>query len=422
MTWGRALLLLALLSIGGAGIVGLASRAPAELRQRPPAGDAIDPSLGSSFTDEQVTRHAAYQRPGYLSYVVGLVVELVALWVLASGPWQRLVNALEGRTGAWPFRALLAGVAIALLLALVALPLAYVRGYVVEHAWGLSTQQLPGWVTDQLKGAAVGAVTAAIAAVVFFAVIRWQPRTWWIWAWAAFTALTALMFFLWPVVVAPLFNRFTPLEDGPLNERVRSLARDAGVPVDEVLVADASRRSTAENAYVAGLGETKRLVLYDTLLAAGSEDQTAFVVAHELAHQARNHVLKNLAISSAGLLAGFAFLGWLGGRGGFWAGAGAAGPGDLRALPLLLLVVVVAMTVASTPLQAALSRRFEAEADEIATRLTDDPDAAVAAFRRLALNNLADLDPPAVAVAAFYGHPPIPDRIDAVLATARRRP
>lgn len=421
MTWGRALLVLAVVSLVGAGAVALASRAPAELRRRPPAGDATDPALGSTFTDEQVARHGAYRGPGYLAFAIGLAVQVVALCVLARGPWERLVSQLEGRVGPWPVRALAAGAAIALLLTLVALPLAYVRGFAMEHAWGLSTQDIGGWTADRLKGALVGAVTSATAALAFFAVVRWQPRTWWVWGWGAFTLLTAVVFFLWPVVVAPLFNRFTPLEDGSLNARVRSLAAAAGVPVDEVLVADASRRSTAENAYVAGLGGTKRLVLYDTLLDAGTEDQTAFVVAHELGHQARDHVLKNLVVSSAGLLAGFAFLGWLAGRAGFWGWAGAAGPGDLRAVPLLLLLVT-AGTVLSMPLEAALSRRFESEADEIAIRLTRDPGAAVAAFRRLALNNLADLDPPAAAVAAFYSHPPIPDRIDAVLATTREPP
>ncbi|MDQ3982266.1 MAG: M48 family metalloprotease, partial [Actinomycetota bacterium] len=318
MTWARALLLIALVSGAGAGVVALVSRAPADVRQRPDAGDATDPSLGSSFTDEQVARHAAYRGPGYLAYAVGLVAEVVTLAVLARGPWGRLMTWLEAHIGAWPLRALLAGALVALLLTVVALPLAYVRGYAIEHAWGLSTQDAGGWISDQLKGAAVGAVTAALAAAVFFAVLRWQPRMWWAWGWAAFTLLTAAMFYLWPVVVAPLFNRFTPLEDGSLNARVRSLAAAAGVPVDEVLVADASRRSVAENAYVAGLGETKRLVLYDTLLTAGTEDQTAFVVAHELGHQARNHVLKNLVIASAGLLAGFALLGWMGARGAFW--------------------------------------------------------------------------------------------------------
>jgi STE24 endopeptidase len=261
-------------------------------------------------------------------------------------------------------------------------------------------------------------VTSAIAALVFFAVVRWQPRTWWVLGWGAFTALTAIMFFLWPVVIAPLFNRFTPLEAGPLNDRARALAEEAGVPVDEVLVADASRRTTAENAYVAGLGRTKRLVLYDTLLKSDREDQTLFVVAHELGHQAKNHVLKNLAIASAGLFAAFAFLGWLGGRAAFWDWSGASGPGDLRAIPLLVLLSI-GLTLVATPVESALSRRDEAEADRVAIRLTDDPGAAVSAFRRLALANLADLDPPGIAVAAFYSHPPIPDRIDAVLATRR---
>lgn len=421
MTWTRALLLIATLSLAGAGLVGLVSRAPAEVRERRPAGDATDPALGAEFSDEQVARHGAYRRPGYASYLVGLVLQVVTLVLLARGPWARLVDSLETRIGSWPLRALVAGAVVALILTVVALPLAYVRGFVVEHAWDLSTQGTFGWATDQLKGAAIGAVTSAVAALVFFAVVRWQPATWWLWGWGAFTALTAAMFFLWPVLIAPLFNDFTPLERGPLDERVRALAGEAGVPVDEVLVADASRRTTAENAYVAGLGGTKRLVLYDTLLAAGTDDQTAFVVAHELAHQAEGHVPKNLLISSAGLLAAFGLLGWLGTRGGLWAWSGADGPGDLRALPLLVLLMT-ALTVISMPLQAALSRRFEADADRIAIRLTGDPDAAVSAFRRLALNNLADLDPPPAAVALFYSHPPIPNRIEAALATAGERP
>ncbi|MDQ3915811.1 MAG: M48 family metallopeptidase [Actinomycetota bacterium] len=421
MTWARALLLIATLSVAGAGLVGLVSRTPAEVRERPPAGDATDPDLGATFTDDQVERHGAYRRPGYVSYVVGLVLQVVTLAVLARGPWGRLVAALETRIGPWPVRAMVAGAAVALILVAVTLPLAYVRGFVVEHAWGLSTQGAPGWVADRLKGAAVGAITSAVAAVVFFGVLRWQPATWWLWGWGAFTGLTAVMVFLWPVVVAPLFNDFTPLEPGPLEERVRSLAADVGVPVDDVLVADASRRTTAENAYVAGLGGTKRLVLYDTLLAAGTDDQTAFVVAHELGHQAERHVTKNLLISSAGLFAGFAFLGWLGTRASPWGWANATGAGDLRALPLLVLLMTV-LTLVAMPLQAALSRRFEADADRIAIGLTGDPDAAVSAFRRLALNNLADLDPPPVAVALFYSHPPIPDRIEAALATSREGP
>ncbi|HEX2296761.1 MAG TPA: M48 family metallopeptidase [Actinomycetota bacterium] len=417
MSWGRALLTVATTSLVAAVLVGLTSRAPAELRARPDDPGAADASLGSSFTDEQVARHAAYRRPGYVAFALGVVVQVVTLLVLARGPWARSIEGLEARVASGVLRYLIAGAVAGLVLTAAALPLAFVRGFVVEHAWGLSTQDAAGWLSDRLKGAAIAAVTSAVAALVFFAVVRWQPRTWWVWGWAAFTVLTAFMFFLWPVVIAPLFNRFTPLEPGALNDRVRALAAQARVPVDQVLVADASRRTTAENAYVAGLGATKRLVVYDNLLESGDE-AVAFVVAHELGHQKENHVFKNLAISSAGLLAAFAFLGWLGGRTAVWEWGGATGPGDVRAVPLLVLVSI-ALTLLATPVESALSRRDESEADRIAIELTEDPGAAVTAFRRLALANLADLDPPPLAVAAFYSHPPIPDRIDAVLATTR---
>nr|MDQ3957108.1 M48 family metallopeptidase [Actinomycetota bacterium] len=321
----------------------------------------------------------------------------------------------------WALRALLAGAVAGALLVAVTLPLAYVRGYAIEHAWGLSTQGVGDWALDRVKGLGIATITSAVAALVFFGVVRWQPRAWWIWGWASFTVLSALVAFLWPVVVAPLFNRFTPLADEALVARVRSLAGEAGVTVDDVLVADASRRTTAENAYVAGLGDTKRMVLYDTLLRERDDDQVTFVIAHELAHEAEGHVAKGVALSSAGFLVAFGLLAWLGGRADLWEWAGASGIGDLRALPALALFAS-ALTLLALPLESAISRRFEARADEVAIGLTGDADAAVSAFRRLALKNLADLDPPPAAVALFYSHPPIPDRIRAVLATERDAP
>jgi STE24 endopeptidase len=264
----------------------------------------------------------------------------------------------------------------------------------------------------------VAVVTSAIAAVAFFSIVRWLPRLWWMWGWAAFTALTALLVFVWPVLIAPLFNKFTPLEDQGLASRIRSLATDAGVRVDEVLVADASRRTTAENAYVAGLGETKRVVLYDTLVRAGDDDETLFIAAHELGHDVEGHVWKSVLLSSAGLLVGFVVLAWISRYDRLWSWASASGIGDLRAIPVLLLFLTTAGLLA-LPLQNALSRRFEARADEIAIELTRDPSTAVRVFRRLAFSNLADLRPPPPAVFWLYTHPPIPDRIRVLMAARR---
>lgn len=265
----------------------------------------------------------------------------------------------------------------------------------------------------------VRAVMGGVAAVAFFGVVRWQPRSWWLLGWGVFTALTAALTFLWPLIVAPLFNKFTPVEEGPLRSRVLDLAREAGVDVGEVFVIDASRRSTIENAYVAGLGSSKRIVLYDTLVSSGDLDETALIVAHELGHEVENHVVKNIALTSAGLLVGFGVLYALGGAGGIWSWAGARGISDLRAIPLLLLFVLVA-NLLSLPVENTISRAHEARADEIAVELTQDVEAAVGVFRRLAFGNLADLRPAPIVVWALFSHPPIPERIHSLMAAADR--
>jgi STE24 endopeptidase len=227
-----------------------------------------------------------------------------------------------------------------------------------------------------------------------------------------------LFAFLWPIVIAPLFNNFTPLERGPLRDHIVELANEAGVALDDVLVADASKRTTAENAYVAGLGASKRMVLYDTLLDAGDGDETAYVAAHELGHEARDHILKSVGLASLSMLGGFGVLWWLAQRDEAWSWAGASGIADPRALPALVLFVLLAGLV-FLPVQNGVSRAFEREADRVAIELTDDPVTAIKVYRRLAFSNLADLRPPGIAVWALFSHPPIPERIENVLDAAK---
>lgn len=420
MTWIRFAVIMALLSFGSAAVVALASRAPASVREADPGAEEKDPSNGSVFSDRDVARHGAYRGPSYLAFVLGTLVTILTLVFLVKGPFASLSDRLEDLRGGWVVHALLLALAVAIITWLVGLPLGYVRGYANAQAWGLSTQDAAGWMSDQFRGLLVGGVVAAISAVAFFAVVRWQPRTWWIWGWAVFTLLTVILVFLYPVLIAPLFNRFTSLEEGPLRTRILQLGDQAGVPLDDVLVADASRRTTAENAYVAGLGATKQMVLFDTLLKSGSEDETVFVAAHELGHRAENHVPKNVLISSLGLLAGFAALAWLAGRPQVLDWAGASSIRDLQILPALLLFLTIAGLL-TLPLQSSISRLFERQADEAAIAYTDDPAAAVGTFRRLALSNLADLRPPRIAVWALFSHPPIPERIEAVLRRTQTR-
>jgi STE24 endopeptidase len=417
MSWARATVTVAVLALLSAGVVALAARAPAALRRDAPGPGAADPARGDDFGARQIERGRAFNRPGYLSFLLSSVLGIALLLVLARGPFGRLTDRVERLPGGWVAHALALGALVAVLATAADLPLGYVRGYALQHAWGLSTQDVGGWLGDVGRSTAVSATVSALTAAAFFAVVRWQPKTWWLWGWAAFSALTILFVLLWPVAIAPLFNRFTPLDDRALTHAIVELARRAGVDVDEVLVADASRRSRAENAYVAGLGATKRLVLFDTLLRSRDERQTLWVVAHELGHAKESHVLKGVALASAGLGIAFAALAWLSRVEWVWRWAGAEGVADLRAIPALLLFATAA-GLAALPVQNTVSRAFEARADAIATELTHDRDAGVGALRRLALSNIADLRPPRVAVLALYSHPPIPERIRAVAGAA----
>ncbi|MFP5352519.1 MAG: M48 family metallopeptidase [Actinomycetota bacterium] len=417
----RGLVLILVLSGVAAALAAVASRVPAEVRNAEPDQHATDPSLAATFTDAQVERHGAYRRGAYAAYGAALFLEVAVLLILARGPLRSVLARAAELPGGWVSKAVLAALTVALVTWLAQLPLAYVRGYVVQQAWGLSTQTAAGWFGDSIRSLLVALVISLVGGLTFFALVRWQPTAWWLWGWAGFTVLTALLFFLYPVLIAPLFNRFTPLADQELAKDIRTLASAADVQVDEVLVADASRRSTVENAYVAGLGATKQIVLYDTLLEAGSAAETRYVVAHELGHEVEGHVLKNLLLSSLGLFVGFALLRVLVTRTDLLAWAGAGDLSDPRGLPLLILFATLAGLVLM-PAQNAVSRSFETRADEIALELTDDPETAIRVHRRLAFSNLADLDPPRLAVFLLYSHPPVRDRVEAAVAEKRSSP
>ncbi|MDQ3877499.1 MAG: hypothetical protein M3290_04010, partial [Actinomycetota bacterium] len=240
-TWKVAGFLVAL-AIVGAVVVALASRAPASLRDFHPPEGATDPSLGARFTPEEIAQHGAYARGGYAAFAVSTSLTIATL-ILLRRPIGGFVSRLEDLSMPWPAVALLTVLLVLLIVTAVTLPAAYVRGFWAQHAWHLSTQSKGGWALDQLRALVVTGVTLAIATLAFFAAVRWQPRVWWLWAWAALSVLTIAIVYLYPIVITPLFNRFTPLHDASLNMRIHELADDAGVPIDTVLVADASKRS-----------------------------------------------------------------------------------------------------------------------------------------------------------------------------------
>jgi STE24 endopeptidase len=365
------------------------------------ADDRIAPVLTADddaealFGPEQVERGRRYHRPLYRAFALDLVLALGTLGLLAAGPWP---DGLPWWLGG-PLFAATATVAVAL----VRLPLSLWRGWARERRWGLSTQTLAGFLADRAKGIGVGVVLAALTVLGLEALVRLVPGAWPVAAAGVGAALVLALGFVAPVVLEPLFNRFAPLADAELAADLRALAERAGVPVREVLVADASRRTAKANAYVSGLGATRRLVLFDTLLAASPASEVTAVVAHELGHRRARHVAQATVLGMAGAAVGAVAL---------WAvlGERAGEPADV---PLVLLVLSLLELLALAP-GAYLSRRWERAADRFALRLTRDPEALEAAFRRLAATNVADLAPPLLVRALVLTHPPLPERIAAV--------
>jgi STE24 endopeptidase len=276
---------------------------------------------------------------------------------------------------------------------------------------GLVTQSWGGWAVDVAKGTAISAALSAGGGAALAEGMRRFGRAWWAPGAAFATAVSGAFMFLGPVMLDPVFNRFTPLPEGDTRADVLDLARRAGVDVGEVYEVDASRRTTAANAYVTGLGATKRVVLFDTLLRDFTPAQTRLVVAHELAHVRHRDV--PAALLFVALVAPVAML----------ALARIAEP----LIPPGATPVPgagVAFALVGPPLMVAanqLSRAVERRADEFALRLTGEPDAAIAMEQRLTLQNVGDPDPPRWQVALLSTHPPTVERIGQALAFSSRR-
>ena len=386
---------------------------------RPPAPRADQLAALGQLPRDQVDRARAFHaelRPGsYSSMAVGLVAALL----LGLTPLGAGIVSLAGRPFGdnWIAQAVLGGLAVVLVVEAITLPLAAWRHTIVVR-YGISTQSWGAWAVDVAKSYAVGAVIGGLALLGFYTVVRLAPRWWWAFGAAGAALLVILLSFVLPVVVEPIFNKFTPMAAGPLRAELMTMADRDGVPVRDVLVADASRRTRAVNAYVSGLGPTRRIVVYDTMLTEATPDEVVSVVAHELGHTKDNDVLTGTVIGALGAAAAVIFLYLLGSWTGLLRLAGVTSIGEPRAIGLLLAVAALAGLM-SGPVQAFVSRQIEARADAHAMLLTGDPATFEAMQRRLGTVNLSDPDPPAWEHTLFGSHPSTVERIAAARAYAR---
>lgn len=383
--------------------------------QRPPAPRSDQLAALADLPAERVAQGRALREElrwaGYPSMLLGLIFALV-LGLTPLG--AKLVGLVPGP---WLAKVLVGGLLVLLVSDLVTLPFAAWRHTILVR-YGLSTQDWAGWSVDLLKGYAVGAVLGAIALLGFFGLTRLFPNWWWAWGAVGAAGLVVLLSFIFPVLVEPVFNKFTPMEQSPLRTSLMALAERDGVPVRDVLVADASRRTTALNAYVSGIGPTRRIVVYDTLLRDAPPAEVESVVAHELGHAKDRDVVSGTIIGASGSAAVVIGLYLLGGWTWLLARAGVDSVREPQAIGLLLAIAGIAGLLA-TPAQAYVSRLVEARADAHALALTDDPGTFEQMQERLSLANLSDPDPPAWEHVLFGSHPSTVERIAAARAYAR---
>lgn len=360
---------------------------------------AIGADPSEWFDAETLDRSRRYQRPLRRLRLARAVSGFTVLVLfIALDLAERIPDAL-GASG-WIQRLVVVIVALQIVSLLYDVPLDVWLDLSHDKRWGISTQTPRGLVVDQLKSLVLSLVLSVLVAVPLFVILR-GSELWWIWGWLLVSVLSIAFGFLFPIVLAPIFNKFTPIEAGEVSARVDAIAEKAGVRITGTYVIDESRRSNRDNAYVAGLGATRRVVLFDTLLQHPVE-VIEQVVAHEIGHWRLRHLRRQIPLVIAATFAVFVFARLL-------TGAFSIDPGSPASVPQLLLIAQLGGLGVNFVL-AYVSRAFERQADLQALELLGRPDRLIEMHRRIHVKNLADLDPSRWR-RLLLSHPPVAERM-----------
>jgi STE24 endopeptidase len=358
-------------------------------------------------------------RFGLLELALGAAVLLG--WTLLGG-LDALNQALMAWLGGGLLQQLVLIAGFALISGLIDLPLTLYQTFVIEERFGFNKITPKLWLADLLKSTLMGALIGLPIAALILWLMGSAGQFWWLWAWCAWMGFNLLLLLIYPTFIAPLFNKFQPLEDESLKVRVTALMQRCGFAAKGLFVMDGSKRSAHANAYFTGFGAAKRVVFYDTLLRQLDPGEVEAVLAHELGHFKHKHILKRIGSLFALSLAGFALLGWLSSQAWFYTGLGVIpnlgaklnAPNDALALLLFLLAVPV-FTFFIAPLLAQLSRKHEFEADAYAVAQTSGPSLAHALLK-LYQDNASTLTPDPLYVKFYYSHPPASERLTRMMA------
>ncbi|MGC9194677.1 MAG: M48 family metallopeptidase [Syntrophobacteraceae bacterium] len=367
------------------------------------------------FIDEAgLAKTAEYERAKSLAGLVDEIFsEAVLLVILLSG----LLPLLVRWSGAMGLGLVAAGLFFffipGLIQYLTALPFDYYHTFVVEEKFGFNKSSLKLWVMDQIKGGVVGAVLFAALFSLLLLFMEWSPRFWWLWGFLLLSVFQLVMAIVYPVLLAPLFNKFEPVCDEELAAKIKAQMQKSGIRVKKILQMNAGIRSKHTNAYFTGIGKTKRIVLYDTLIQSHTHEEILAVLAHEVGHYKKKHVVKQLVLftcfSFAAFYATSLFIRWplLFSTFGF------------SSMPVYVGIFLAWVVWSKAgffiqPLFMAISRRFETEADRFAQGMLGSGEAMARALKRVAADNLSNLNPHPLYVRFHYSHPPVVQRVAAL--------
>jgi STE24 endopeptidase len=335
--------------------------------------------------------------------------------ILFSGvlPWAFEKFTAAFGTSVWAMAGFLFAAGVA--LSIISLPFAWYAQFKLEDRFGFNTTTVKTWVLDRLKGLLLAVLLGFPLLALVLKLIEWTGPSWWIWAAALVIAFQLLLMLIAPVVIMPLFNKFTPLSQGSLRERLFALARRTDFPTRSIEVMDGSKRSRHSNAFFTGFGRFRKIVLFDTLVAQLAEPELESVLAHEIGHYKKRHVLKSLGVSIAGVFIGFAAIAWLARQQWFYQAFGFqyhAGFAAANVVPAMLLFTLLAGTISFwfSPLLHVWSRRFEYEADAFAHATMGEAQPLIQALRKLTEKNLSNLTPHPLYSGFYYSHPTLLER------------
>ncbi|MGG1575703.1 M48 family metallopeptidase [Fictibacillus sp. NRS-1165] len=373
-------------------------------------GSAADPTM--FMNERQLKLSYDFSRIKDWIYFLSVPLEwLIYLIVLGFGLSKRLRGAVKEVTRFSFIHTALYVLLLSLISWILTFPLRY-YSYTISRDYHISVQPFKGWMKDSLIDFWVGWLFTVLTVVVIYFFIRKSKKKWWLYAWLISIPFTIFLYFIQPVVIDPLYNKFYPLKDQVLKEKILTLADRADIPASNVYEVNMSAKTNSLNAYVNGIGSNLRIVLWDTTIDKLNDKQVLFVMAHEMGHYVMKHLYQNLIgaiiLSFFGLFLGSRIYSWAVSKWGKqW---GIKGIGDIAGLPVLLLIFSL-LSFGAGPVENAVSRKAEKDADRYAIELTKNPDAAVGAFQQLTISGLSEVNPPKLVKFFLYGHPTMLERI-----------